>query len=188
MPDMVALFTKATEEFNEAVHAIKDDQWTGSTPCTEWDVRALLRHLVYEVLWMPPLLAGQTIEQVGDRFEGEILGDDPVGAWDAASAAAVESVQKPGAMEVITHLSFGDTPGEEYTTQVAFDLFIHGWDMRTAIGIDSAMDASILADIMPWAEKMMESYRAAGAVAAMPPIPDDASDQTRMLALTGRKG
>jgi uncharacterized protein (TIGR03086 family) len=188
MSDTPRLFRVAAEQFGEAVATIRDDQWEGPTPCTEWDVRALLRHLVYECVWMPPLFEGQTIAEVGDRFEGDILGSDPKGAYSAAAAAASDSVNAPGAMEMTTQLSFGPTPGEEYALQVLFDLFIHGWDMRTALGIDATMDQEILTTLMPWAEKMMDAYRAAGVVGPKPPIADDANDQTKMLALTGRKG
>lgn len=186
--DTVTFFRRAAEQFGEAVHQVKPDQWTAPTPCTEWDVRALVRHLVYECLWMPPLFEGETIQQVGDRFEGEILGDDPASAYDEAAREAIATVEKPGAMQVTAQLSFGPTPGEEYATQVLFDLFVHGWDLRTAIGLDSTMDPEILTAITPWAERTMDAYRAAGVVAPPPPIPDGANEQTRLLALTGRGG
>ena len=51
----------------------------GATPCTEWDVRALVNHVLGEIRWAVPLFAGSTIAEVGDRFDGDLLGDDPVG-------------------------------------------------------------------------------------------------------------
>ncbi len=56
------------------------------TPCPEWDVQALVDHLVTEQLWTPQLLGGKTTEEVGDQ-----LGADPAGAWDAAARAAQEA-------------------------------------------------------------------------------------------------
>ena len=81
MDDVRDLFLKASKNYEEAVHQIREDQWHMPTPCTEWDVRALMQHLVNEQLWVPPLLEGKTIEQVGDAFDGDNLGNDPVGAW-----------------------------------------------------------------------------------------------------------
>ncbi|MDQ3985484.1 MAG: maleylpyruvate isomerase family mycothiol-dependent enzyme, partial [Actinomycetota bacterium] len=78
MSDLVAQFKKAVEEFDRRVEQIRDDQWELPTPCSEWNVRDLVGHLVYEDKWAAPLLEGQTIEQVGDRFEGDLLGDDPL--------------------------------------------------------------------------------------------------------------
>src|SRR5438105_4840075 len=132
--DIRELFRRANEEFGRRVHAVGDDQWHQATPCTDWDVRQLMNHLASEALWMPPLLAGKTIAEVGDRFEGDVLGEDPKGAWDEASAGAGAAVSEPEAMERTVHLSFGDVPGEVYTWQVFTDLLIHGWDLARGIG------------------------------------------------------
>ena len=89
---------------------IRDDQWHAPTPDTEWDVTDLVQHLVYEQLWVPPLLAGKTIAEVGDAFDGDVLGDDPQRAWTSAAAAAQAAFAEPGALERTVHLSFGDVP------------------------------------------------------------------------------
>ncbi|HEX2117585.1 MAG TPA: maleylpyruvate isomerase N-terminal domain-containing protein, partial [Acidimicrobiales bacterium] len=75
MDDLVALFGRAVEGFGRDVAAVRPDQWRDPTPDDEWDVRALVNHLVIEDLWAPPLLDGLTIAQVGDRFDGDQLGD-----------------------------------------------------------------------------------------------------------------
>ena len=77
----LARFAAAMTEFERRVQAIRPDQWQDPTPCTEWDVRALVDHLVTELLWAPLLLDGATIEDVGDRFNGDQLGADPMAAW-----------------------------------------------------------------------------------------------------------
>src|SRR5947209_6847533 len=118
MADVRDLFIKASKLYEQAVHQIRDDQWKLPTPCTEWDVRALMQHLVNEQLWVPPLLEGMTIAEVGDRFDGDNLGDDPVRAWDEAIQAARASVSGLDSFETITHLSFGDVPAEEYVTEL----------------------------------------------------------------------
>jgi hypothetical protein len=68
---------------------------------------------VGEDLWAPPLLAGSTIAEVGNRFDGDVLGADPRATWSAASAGAVRAVGEHGAMDWNVHLSFGDVPGRE---------------------------------------------------------------------------
>src|ERR1700751_4071308 len=110
MADVRDLFTKASKHYEEAVHQIRDDQWHLPTPCTEWDVRALLQHLVNEQLWVPPLLDGKTIAEVGDRFDGDNLRGDPVAAWDEAADAARDAVMGVKDLQSVTHLSFGYFP------------------------------------------------------------------------------
>ena len=82
--DPLAAHRSALRQFDDRVQIIRDDQWNNATPDTEWDVTALVRHLVYEQLWVPELLAGRTIAEVGDALDGDILGDDPKAAWTAA--------------------------------------------------------------------------------------------------------
>jgi uncharacterized protein (TIGR03086 family) len=188
MSDVRDLFVKASKRYEEAVHQIRDDQWHLPTPCTEWDVRALMQHLVNEQLWVRPLLEGKTIAEVGDRFDGDNLGDDPIKAWDEAAADARAAAEALKDLEQTTHLSFGDFPAQEYLDQMVFDLHIHGWDLRTGIGADTSMDGELTSYLMPWAEVAMKAYQQVGATAAPPPIPEGASDQTKILALSGRRG
>ena len=90
-PPELQPFLPAQRAFGSVVHRVGADQWSSPTPCTEWDVRALVNHLVYEQLWATPMLEGTTVDEAGDRFDGDLLGSDPVSAWDLAakeSAAA----------------------------------------------------------------------------------------------------
>jgi uncharacterized protein (TIGR03086 family) len=184
--DIVGLFRRAANSFGERVHGVRDDQWSGPTPCTEWDVRTLVNHLVYEMRWAVPLFEGSTIADVGDRFEGDLLGDDPVAAWDDAGAAAVSAVTEPGVMRRIVHLSFGDVPGEEYAWQLFADLTVHGWDLARATGQDEMIDPALLGPLAKWFADHAEGYRSSGSTAPRPPVADDADDQTRLLADFGR--
>jgi len=177
---------RAVEAFGRQVHAVKDDQWHDRTPCADWDVRELVRHLVYESVWTAPIFEGRTIAEVGDRFEGDLLGDDPIGAWDASAGPAVDAVQGEGAMGRIVHLSFGDVPGEEYASQLFADYLIHSWDLATAIGADDALDGELVEACTAWFTGREALYRAGGAIADRPPIPEDADPQTRLLAMFGR--
>jgi Mycothiol maleylpyruvate isomerase N-terminal domain len=96
--DTIELYRRATDEFAARVRLI-GARWTAATPCIDWDVRALLHHIVEEELWAPPLFAGRTIGEVGDSLSGDLLGDHPVRTFEQASAAAVEAVLSPSVME-----------------------------------------------------------------------------------------
>ncbi|MEX1288624.1 MAG: maleylpyruvate isomerase N-terminal domain-containing protein, partial [Acidimicrobiia bacterium] len=88
MNDALDLYRRAVAEFDRRVAAVPDHRWASPTPCSEWDVRALVNHLVYEDLWAKELLEGRTLDEVGDRFDGDNLGDDPKAAWAAARDSA----------------------------------------------------------------------------------------------------
>jgi ketosteroid isomerase-like protein len=67
--------------------------WT--MPCTDWDVRALVNHVVAEERWTIPLMSGQTIEDVGSTLDGDLLGDNPADAATHAAHAAQLAVTEP---------------------------------------------------------------------------------------------
>ena len=69
--DLVKLHRRSVEGFDARVNAIPDDRWDAPTACAEWNVRALVNHIVNETLWTPELLSGKTVEEVGDRFDGD---------------------------------------------------------------------------------------------------------------------
>ena len=181
------IFRHAVAEFDARVRQIGDHQWQAATPDEDWTVRDLVNHLVGEDLWAPLLLAGSTIAEVGDRFDGDVLGPDPRAAWTAASAAAVQAAEDEGAMDRIVHLSFGDFPGSEYTLQLFADHLIHAWDLARAIGADERLHPGLVASCASWFDSAEDAYRGAGAIAARPPVPSDADAQVVLLARFGRR-
>ena len=129
--DPIELHRRAIDEFGRRVEAIAENQWGEPTPCADWDVRALVHHLVYENAWTPPMFEGKTIAEVGDQFERELLGTDPKGAWQSSAKQAHDAVSRPGAMGGTVHLSFGDFPGDQYSMQLTTDLTVHAWDQTS---------------------------------------------------------
>ena len=71
---------------------------SGASPsvCDEWDVRALVNHIVSGNLWVPELVGGKSIADVGDRLDGDVLGDDPVAAYDASADGRRRRRSGPG--------------------------------------------------------------------------------------------
>jgi uncharacterized protein (TIGR03086 family) len=180
-------FGQATAHFGGLVHQVKDDQWGNATPCSDWDVRALVNHLVYEARWAPPLLKGETIEQVGSRFDGDLLGADPKTSYDDAVGAVTTATSAPGAMEATVHLSYGETPASEYLAQMTCDFVVHAWDLARGIGADDTLDP----DMVQWVDEFARPQAAMLAASGLfdPPVdvPDDADPQTKLLALFGRR-
>jgi uncharacterized protein (TIGR03086 family) len=184
--DIVGLHRGAVEVFGSRVHAIGADQWELPTPCVGWNVRELVNHVVGEDFWCVPLLSGSTIAEVGDRFDGDVLGDNPTAAWHEASAGALSAVAEPGAMEATAHLSFGDVPGEEYTMQLFADHLIHAWDLARAVGGDEGLPHELVDACAAWFADREALYRQAGVIGARVSLPDGAGPQDQLLAAFGR--
>lgn len=183
--DDVTAFQRASDGFVARAQQIRADQWTAATPCTEWDVRALVNHVTAEFLWVPEMLAGRTIADVADRLDGDVLGDDPVQTVVAAQRAAVAAAQETGAMERTVHLSFGDMPGAFYIRQMAIDSTIHSWDLARGTGGDDQLDPELVDYSYADLQKTAEDWRGAGAFGPERNAADGGA-QARLLALTGR--
>jgi len=186
MADLVELFERAVHQFGARLPLI-GDRWGADTPDDEWDVRALVNHVLAEDLWAPPLLAGSTIAEVGDRFDGDQLGDDPEGAWAAAAAASVAAVQEDGALERTVHVSFGDILGREYVSQLTCDHIIHGWDLARAIGADEGLDDDLVEFAYGFLAPQVDGWRSAGVFGPRVDVPAGAGRQAELLGLTGRR-
>jgi uncharacterized protein (TIGR03086 family) len=185
--DVLTLFQRGIADFGRAVHSVGADQGSAPTPCTEWDVRALVNHLVVEHLWVPPLLAGKTVAEVGDAFDGDQLGDDPVAAWDAAAAESTVAFGGEGALDQTVHLSYGDRAAREYCREMVLDLAVHSWDLARAVGAPEVIDPELVEVAYGHIAPIVHLWQDAGIFAPPVPVPDDADLQTRLLALTGRQ-
>ena len=186
MTDALSLHATALEEFDRRVRAVGPDQWSDPTPDTAWDVRALVNHLVVEQLWMPLLLDGATVQDVGDRFDGDRLGDDPVTAWADASARARAAFTAPGTLHRHVELSYGRRPAEGYCREMTLDLAVHAWDLARAVGADERIDETLAAEMYELAAAQSDQLAATGLFADPVAVADDAGTQTRLLALLGR--
>ena len=144
---LLALYARGLDAFGDRVRSVPADRWSSPTPCREWTVRDLVGHVLGEQAWAPALLAGETVEQVGDRFAGDLLGDDPAGAWQRARDAAWAAFDADGALGRTVHLSYGDAGAEHYLREMTADLVVHAWDLSRGAGLPEAdgLDGELVA-------------------------------------------
>jgi uncharacterized protein (TIGR03086 family) len=184
--DVVELHGRCVAEFLGRVREVGADQWDGPTPCAGWTVRDLVNHMVYEERWTPPLMAGATIASVGDRLDGDLLGEDPVAAVEDAGRAAQAAIAGPVAAGRIVHLSFGDRPADEYAWQLAADHLIHAWDLVAATGQHPRLPDDLAGTVGEWFASQEDSYREAGAIGPRPDHDPGDDPQARLLVAFGR--
>lgn len=182
--DVGTLYRRTLEMWADRVADAAGCDWTAPTPCREWTVRDLVNHVTGEDLWTAPLLRGETIERVGHRFDGDLLGSEPVSralyAAGQASALVAEMLPRHGTV----HLSYGEESVEEYVHQLAADHLVHAWDLAAATGGDTHLDPKLVAEVTSWFAGREDGYRSAGAVG--PRIGMSGDPQHDLLAAFGR--
>lgn len=172
--------------FDRVVEQIRDEHWGSATPCSEWTVRDLLNHLVYEQLWVPDLLSGKSVAEIGDRYAGDVLDDDPTGRWRTTSQVAREAWLGPGVLEREVFLGRGPTPATQYCWEMILDLAVHGWDLARGIGAPSPLDDELAETLLPLFAEQVSAFQGIGIFDPPVPVPDTAGAPEQLLALSGR--
>jgi uncharacterized protein (TIGR03086 family) len=185
MEDPVALQRGALAAFQDRVVAVRHDQWDAPTPCEGWTVRDLVNHVVGGNLWVAPLLAGQRHDEV-TGLDGDVLGDDPVAAYESSCEQALAAFERPGATQATVQASFGSFPGEVYAWQRFADVLVHTWDLAVAIDTDLRLPDDLVEALAGWFDGVEEAYRAGGVIGPRAPVGPGADAQTQLLARFGR--
>ncbi len=179
------LFDVSIQHMNSVVDHIKDTQWHDVTPCAPWDLRQLLNHVTYEWLWAPELFAGKTIKEVGNKYEGDVLGGSPIKSYMDAAAGISESVKALDIKKTV-HLSYADVPGSEYLFQLTIEALIHGWDMAKTIDYGTRLPANAVDALYKVIQKNKSEITDSGYYGHEKKVKAVDSPQTKLLALVGR--
>jgi uncharacterized protein (TIGR03086 family) len=151
--DRLTAFRLARSEFERRLDAVADDQWALPTPCPEWDVTALVRHVIDGDTFATLLLEGSSLHHaitalmaMDDSREFSREAD----ALDAAFAAASPE-------QTVDH-PVGETAVGDFLEFRATDYAGHAWDLARATGQDEALDRQLLSHLWARSEQRLESY------------------------------
>jgi uncharacterized protein (TIGR03086 family) len=184
--DLPELHARALDATHRFVAAVEAEQWATTSIDEEWTVRELVNHVVTGNYWAYELGGGKTIEEVGDALDGDVLGTDPVRAYDDSSLVAAAVFREDGAMERPCAVSYGPVPGSVYCSHRFLDVLVHGWDIAKSTGQDPTLDADLVAALWEVVEPQAEELNATGAFGTVIEVPVDADVQTRLLGVLGR--
>ncbi len=179
------LFEKALEEATGVVRCIGNGSFTNATPCTDWNTQQLLAHMLYELSWVPDLLVGKTIAQVGDKYDGDLLGQDHHNNWHLAAHKAMDAVKKVDPKTTV-HLSYGDKPAEDYLYEIGNDLLIHAWDADQSIYCSLRFEPTVAQALYDKMLSRKDELANSGLFGRPFMVPASARIQTKLLALVGR--
>ena len=122
-----------TRKLVESIRALRSDQWRVATPCSDWDLTALIDHVTGGNWFTVAVLGGASAEDAMattmDRF----------GAGSAAGEAAVRSLEdqavaflQPDALSRTWAHVVGDLSRRQILRLRLHDLIVHSWDLDEA--------------------------------------------------------
>ncbi|HSZ41595.1 MAG TPA: TIGR03086 family metal-binding protein [Trebonia sp.] len=181
-----AEMTAAAEAAARVVDGVDREQFGAPTPCTEWDVQALLNHLI---LW--------TSYSLERRAQGESVAPELMEKDFAASPAftteyraqldrALAAWSDPAVWERTLSVMGSDTPAADVAALIIAEMILHGWDLARATGQEYAVAENAAVAALAAIEANAELFRQYKGFADAVPVPDDAPSLDRALALSGR--
>lgn len=192
------VFIKAEHALNNVVQQIKDDQWAMTMPpefavmdpSRSYTLREIINYHAYDDAWVPDMLAGRTMADVGeDTFKGDLLGDDPKGSFASIVNKACDAAAALGAddLDRTVHCSFGDYPAREYLWQITAFRALRAHDIADVIGVDSTLPDDLVQGVWDQLVPVADEWRTYGVFGPKVDVPDDAPLQDRLIGLTGRQ-
>ena len=152
-------------------------------------IRELVAHYARDDAWVPDMLAGRTLAEVGpDKFDGDLLGTDAQAALTRIVEAACAAAGTVDDADAIVHCSFGDIDAREYLLQLIIARSFLAHDVAMALGSRACPLPEELARPMceitaPEAER----WRSYGVFRAPLPFPEGhVSWRDQFLLMAGR--
>jgi len=182
MTEISNRFAKVAGEFTRRAVAVPAGAWDKPAPCEGWLARDVVRHMVE---WMPSLFF--------DPWEIERpnfpdVDHEPAGAWVALVDAIQARLEDPA-----TAPREADIHPGRYSFEHAVDMFgtgdivVHTWDLARATGLDESLDPGEVHRMLEAMEPIDEMLRQSCQYGPRVMVPDDADEQTRLIAFTGRR-
>ena len=180
--DLYEAFDRAVASTAGIVKTVRPDQAGAPTPCTEWDVRDLLNHII-GTLWLSEALLSDRAARhpmAPGGLPGTDLADpDPAAALTAASVGDTLTRVHPTPL--------GDMPGPALAGFTTLDIAVHGWDLARATGQRAALDDTLAAHVLAFAEQAITPGSRAPRIGPAVRVAADAPLTDRLAAFLGRQ-
>jgi uncharacterized protein (TIGR03086 family) len=189
--ELFPAFEQAVASTAEIVKATPAGRMGAPTPCTEWDARALLNHMI-GTLWVAEALFGDQAPRYpmapGGLPPGDLAGDDPAAAYAEAAAAALAAAGAGDALTRVHVTLLGEMPGPALAGFTTLDILVHGWDLATATGQPADLDGRLAAHVLGFAEQALSTPESR-ALRIGPAVPAAAGAPvtSRLVAFLGRQ-
>ena len=182
MADPRDLHRRAGSMAADFIARVQPDQLGNVTPCTEWDVRALISHLAGGSRGFAAMVAGEAGSERGEDGPG---GDTLASFLDAFSGLCT-AFDREGFLEQVFPTPLGEGPGELLVAMRITELTIHAWDIASATGQPRDLDSELVGFTDGFLRSRPIPRGVNGPFAAEQPAPAGAADADRLAAFAGR--
>jgi uncharacterized protein (TIGR03086 family) len=180
--DPVARLSRAVDQTGAIISGIRPDQAALPTPCSQWDVSALVDHVVEDVRQFTVRASRGT----SDQPEASAIGDDWTGAYREAADSLLKAWRREGALDGTVELPFGEGPAAWFVDLQTADLLVHGWDLAKATGQSTGIDPELGKSALEWGRENLRPEFRGDRFGPEVPVPEEAPLQERLVGFFGR--
>ena len=148
-----------------------------------------MAHYARDDAWVPDMLAGRTMAEVGpDKYDGDLLGTDAQAALTRIVEAACAAARTVADPEATVHCSFGDISTREYFLQLDIARSFLAHDIAMALGSRACpLPEELARPMYELTAPEAERWRSYGVFREPLPLPDGhVSWRDRFLLMAGR--
>ncbi|ANN15157.1 TIGR03086 family protein [Amycolatopsis orientalis] len=181
--DFLALTTRAHHATGTTIAGIGADDWDRSTPCAEWTVRDIVKHLIDNNERAAAQAAGRP------RTTRSTTVDNLVNAYEESSAEFLAAFDGQALKKTFDFGKFGPLPGKNVLAVLFADNLVHGWDLDAALGRAHRWDDELATAALGVASRFPDVAPVRGPGGAFDhavEAPPDAGPGERLIALLGR--
>lgn len=179
--DVRHAYADADRSLRKVFAGVTAPGWERVSPCAGWSAADVVGHLVdAQRNFLGPLGV-----DLGARPD---VAADPAGAWgDHADRVATALSDEELPAQTYDGFFRPTTVGETLDRFYVWDMVVHRWDVAQAVGADPAVTEAELDRIERGAEGFGEALHMDGICGPALEVPADATRETRVLAVLGRR-
>ena len=186
------VFIAAEQALLKVVQQIPADAWDKkiTEPLAagkDINLRTLINYHAYDDIWVPETLAGKTIAEVGDKYQGDLLGTDPAAMFAGIEEKAIAAVEGllPEDLDKQVHLTYGDFAVRDYLKHITTFRGFRAYTIANYLGLNTALPAELVDGLWDEVVPEVDGWRAMGVFGPAIDPPEGADKQTKLLCLVG---
>jgi uncharacterized protein (TIGR03086 family) len=173
--DLDLPYAAALDQMTELIAGTSPDQLSRPTPCAEWDVRALMHHVIGGLERFASMAAGQSVDWSAEIPDD--IGPDPAARFRAGRTAL--------------DAAYGEHPEniERVRPTHLIETAVHGWDLAWATDRVGDLDPGVAETALAAARERLtpEVRKRTTAFGQEVPTPASAPAYERLAGFLGRK-
>ncbi len=144
--DPVALLEQIYDHTEGVLAEVDPDQYELTTPCTEWNVRELVNHVIGSVHVMASAVVGD-VPPAGDPPDFT-ASNQPAKEFRTAADRSLAVWRTDGALDGTVRLGLVELPAQAALGINQLDVLTHSWDVAEAIGADRSVDPPVAESVL----------------------------------------